>query len=666
MVLAWASLIVGVVAFIFAYIWYRQTASKRAMDKVVQEVGDIKQAVSHPSVPAVPPAMLWNIPLPRNLNFTGRGDLLKVLHDRLHSGRSTTPTNTAAVHGLGGIGKTQLALEYCFRHRQEYKYIWWVRAERTESLVGDLAALGLGLNLPPQPDEQAMVARTVHWLDGHEGWLLVFDNVQTPDDVLPYLPKAGVGHVILTTRHSDWSGTAEEIRVDVLPLDKAIAFLFRRAGRRDKDGAERLARELGCLPLALDQAGTYVRQSGLTFDGYIELYRRQRSELMRRGALDKTRYPETVATTWNISFDRATAECAASAEVLGILAFLAAESVPKSLLEAPDADRVIQADAVSVLQKYSLVTVKDEGLWVHRLVQAAVRDRLSPEQARRMVATALERLAVMFPLDSEDIRTWPECTRLLPHALSVLRFRDDYAIETRQAGELLANVGNYFWARAANREAERMLSQAVTVLEKVLGGEHPDTVAALNNLALLYQSMGRLAEAEPLAKRALATAEKVLGKDHPDVASQLTNLAGLYRATGRLAEAEPLAERALDIRQQKLGPDDPYVAQSLNNLGWLYSATGRLGEAERMYRRALEIRERKLGPGHPDVVQSLNNLAAVYRDTGRSKEAEDLFAQALDIFKRTLGDEHPFTKKTQRNLDTIRGAPGNDPQLVAR
>jgi len=248
---------------------------------------------------ALPP--IWNLPHLRNPNFTGRKDLLARLRQALTYGQPAALTQ--AIHGLGGVGKTQLAVEYAYRHADDYDLVWWVRAEEPAALAADYAALARPLDLPEkdEPDQRLVVQAVRRWLGQHDGWLLVFDNARRPEDLRPYLPPGGAGHVLVTSRDPHWRALASPLTVQVMERAESVAFLLKRTSQTDEAAAAELAEALGDLPLALAQAGAYVSQTGTTFPAYLDLFQTRRTELWEkeRPPLD---YPATVANTWDLAF----------------------------------------------------------------------------------------------------------------------------------------------------------------------------------------------------------------------------------------------------------------------------------------------------------------------------------------------------------------------------
>ena len=627
----------------------------------------------------------WNLPFARNPFFTGREELLQRLHREL----GTTQTAVAlsqpqAISGLGGVGKTQLAIEYAYRYRVEYQAVLWVRAETTEALNASYRELAALLGLPEQgAQEQEVVVQAVkRWLRQNRGWLLILDNADDLSLVQPFVPTGVVGHLIFTTRTQITGRVAKRLEVDSLDVDVGALFLLRRSGLlaadaplnaasdADQAAARALSRDLGGLPLALDQAGAYIEETACSLSNYQQQYQKRRAYLLaRRGAVADD-YPESVATTWSLSFARVEQASPLAAELLRACAFLAPDAIPEELLaevlKTPPASlepgeqqqkpapqstsgEEIQ-EVVAILRAYSLLerNTAEKMVRVHRLVQAVVRDALEESTQHVWMARVVRAVEQLFPPVS--VETWELCERYLPQALAGNEWITHHHIHLPQGASLLHRAGWYLHDRARYAEAEPLYVRALAIYEQELGGEHPDTATTLNNLAGLYRSQGKYAEAEPLYMRALAIREQELGGEHPDTATSLNNLALLYANQGKYAEAEPLYVRALAIYEQELGAEHPSTANSLNNLALLYKNQGKYAEAEPLYVRALTIRERQLGAEHPSTANSLNNLADLYDNQGKYTEAEALLMRALAIREQELGAEHPSTANSLNNL----------------
>ncbi|HEX3530953.1 MAG TPA: tetratricopeptide repeat protein [Thermoanaerobaculia bacterium] len=615
-----------------------------------------------------PPASRHHLPFPSlGPLFQGREAMLARLREalvRTPAGRATAIAGKA-VHGLGGVGKTRLAVEYAWKHAADYTAALFVAAPSPADLRRNLAALcgRSGLDLPEQeaPEEEVREAAVLRWLTGHPGWLLILDNVDSEDAAAAVdglVAHLSGGHVLLTGRLARWSAEIEAIELDVLTEAAAVRFLLartqksRRKTKTDKADAAALAHELGCLPLALEQAGAYIAERRLTLAAYRNEWHAHHDRVLTWFDSRVSHYPASVAVTWQTSFDRLAAP---ARRLLERLAWLAPDPIPESLLDVPVPDPA-EPDpdphaALAQLATWSLVTRAAETptFTVHRLVQDVTRRSLGDDPAIVPLVEALRWVNAAFEGEPQDARTWPVLDPLEPHARAVVTYADDAGIAEPTAG-LMNNLGQLLDAKARLAEAEPLMRRALDIDEKSFGHEHPDVAIDLNNLAQLLQATNRLAEAEPLMERVVAILEKSLGADHPKVATALNNLAQLLQDTNRLAEAEPLMRRALDIDEKSFGSEHPDIARDLNNLARLLHATNRFAEAEPLIRRALDIDEKSFGLLHPDVARDLNNLALLLKATNRLAEAEPLMRRALDIDEKSFGHLHPRVARDLNNL----------------
>lgn len=341
---------------------------------------------------------VWNVPHHRNPNFTGRAELLSDLYDSLHAGNATVLRQ--ALRGLGGVGKTQLALEYAYRHAGDYSVVWWVPSETSPATVYGELTRELGLPEAEASESEVRVQAVKLWLERHEGWLLVFDNATEPDAVKPYLPQGQSGHVIITSRYWDWGDVAEGLGVEVFDREEeAVPFLLRRTSQADRSAAAVLSEALGDLPLALAQAAAYIASAGITLAEYLEVFEARRAELWQDEAAPES-YPEPVATAWSLSMEQMEAEAPAAAELLRLMAFLAPEPVARDWLSEgaehlPEVLRELVTDQLAwnrslrVFRRYGLVEVNEGTLVMHRLVQAVARDRLAAAEQQAWAAAAV-------------------------------------------------------------------------------------------------------------------------------------------------------------------------------------------------------------------------------------------------------------------------------------
>ncbi len=388
-------------------------------DGLVLTVRDVGRATSaHEAVAAgvVGLPEVSNVPPLRNPSFTGRGGELAALAGALRSHRAV------ALTGLDGVGKSQLAVQHAHDAACGYRLVWWVAADRPETLVGDLAALArrLGVREAEGDDQQAVAEAARRQLERQEGWLLVFDNAANPQLVRKWLPQADTGHVLITSRYAAWGATAHPIRLSSLAIDDAARLMQRRSGQDDQQAARALAEQLGGLPLAIEQAAGYIEATGMPLADYLAVFSTRRSELLGKAADPET---PTVAATWELAFEELREQASAAADLLTVAAFLAPDDIPRRLFAGNEhvpqplqklGDPLVFADALAALARYSLATPTGDTFTVHRLVQTVTRDRLPDNESDTWAATAISLLDAAFPYDSDDPSTWAPTTRLLP------------------------------------------------------------------------------------------------------------------------------------------------------------------------------------------------------------------------------------------------------------
>jgi tetratricopeptide (TPR) repeat protein len=615
-------------------------------------------------------SQVWNVEHPRNPFFTGREQVLEDLN------RELTSNGKAALSGMGGVGKTQTAVEYAYRHRTEYGAVLWAKADGEDSLKAGLAALAGKLNLPEkdETDRDKAVAAARRWLEANEGWLLILDNADDLRLVSDLLLRESRGHVLLTTR-AHATGAVGKVEITEMPPEEGALFLLRRSKlitladalgavtEADRVAATEVVREVDGLPLALDQAGAFIEEMSSSPGEYLELYRSEGEKLRReRGALSTDHAPVTI--TFSLAFKQVEEASAAAADMIRACAFLAHDAIPEEIFasgasELGDNLASVSGGGVGLVKiigeagRFSLIrrNAKSGTIDIHRLVQQVVKDEISPDTRRLWAERVVRALNKVFPwVDHKD---WPLCGKLLPHAQEASRLIEKYSFEFDEATRVLNQAGCYCTDRAQYAEAEPLLVQTLVIREKTLGSEDPDLSTSLNNLAVLYRRLGKYVEAEPMYLRALNIDEKAQGLEHPDVARSLNNLAALYTEQGCDEKAEPLYIRALSILEKIHGSEHRDVARSLSNLAALYNSQGKYDEAEPLCIRSLNIFRQVLGEEHPDVAPSFNNLAYLYENRGKYEEARALYVRALSICEKALGPDHPTSSIIQENFNGL-------------
>jgi tetratricopeptide (TPR) repeat protein len=573
---------------------------------------------NHPALPAsIPPQAtlppIWNIPHQRNPVFTGREKILQQIAVTFQQGQITALAQTQAISGLGGIGKTQTAIEYAYQYHQNYEAVLWTLADTRESLVSGYVALAGLLKLPEKDakDQAITVKAVLRWLTTHSRWLLILDNADNLTMAREFLPSAFSGHILLTTRAQAMGRLAHRIEINTMPPDIGALFLLRRASLIAADApledaptsdittAKEICEELGGLPLALDQAGAYIEETQCSLVDYKKIYGIRRADLLKvRGGLVDD-HPESVATTWSLSFEQLEQKNPAAADLLRFCAFLHPDAIPEEIITAGAkhlgpvlqpvaADPLLLNNAIAALGTYSLINrdATEKTLSIHRLVQVVLKDAMDEAIQRKWANRAI--LAVNEVIPEVEFTTWPQCERCLPHALTCVEWIEQGNLTLLEAASLLFDIGQYMYDRGRYNEAEPLYVRALAIREQELGSEHLYTALSLNNLALLYNEQGKYELAEPLYQRALSIREQQLGPQHPHTALILNNLALLYRAQGKFKQAEPLFLRALAIRERVLGLYHSQTRALRSNYASLLRAMGREAEAIELEKRGLD------------------------------------------------------------------------------
>jgi tetratricopeptide (TPR) repeat protein/DNA-binding XRE family transcriptional regulator len=636
---------------------------------------------------------LHNFP-EHNPYFTGRKVILTQLHAQLTAGKSVALIQTQAISGLGGIGKTQVAIEYAYRYREHYHDILWASSDSRETLMTSYLTLARLLRLPEREErEQHKVIEAVkRWLREHKGWLLILDDIEDLSLVQEFVPTPRQGAVILTTRQGETIPLAKALVLEVLPEEEGSLFLLRRSGYLPREStletasadnrkaALAIVQAVVGLPLALDQAGAYIAETKCSLSDYLRLFKqRQTALLQRRGTLSLD-HPLSVTATFSLAFEQVQQKNEAAIELLKLCAYLSPGTIPLELItqgavhlgtvsKEVTTDALQLDQALETLQAYSLVRRDGESgtLSIHRLVQIVLQNKLEEAEQHYWAEHTVLTVNAVFP--HADEVNWPQCERLLPHALIAAQYIETEHISGEEAGRLLHETATYLQGRARDSEAETFYLLALSIFEQALGVEHPQVASLLNGLADLYTYQGKYKQAEPHHQRAIRILEQALGPEHPDLASPLDGLGCLYTKQGKYEQAEPLYQRVLDIRERSLGPEHPLVAQPLYNLAGLDYLWGEYERAGSLLQRALHILEQALGPEHLHVTYPLEGLAEVYSQQGKYTEAEPLLQRALHIREQVLGPEHPqvaYLLNIFANLYREKGRYGEAEPLLQR
>ena len=576
-----------------------------------------------------------------------------------------------AFTGMRGSGKSQLATAVAARcEAEDWPLVAWIPAGSREAVLSGLAELGreLGVDVEDGPSLEVIAQRCLTALASAQesNRLIVFDDVENPDDLKSLIPRgAGLRVLVTTTRLTDWAGAGwVHVPVGVFEREQSISILLDRTGQVDREAADAVAGALGDLPVAVAQAAATARRGRYDLADYLETLRRTTLEAgVRRQAGDE--YPEAVGVALWLAFQSALERIedqshhwAAIARVqLGDLSVLAASGVPARWLEALDGGSDDAHEALSELIEFSVCQLSEDRskVMIHglqgRVIREAWKDEpASWERVEEEAAGLLGAVDVTAIPVSDSGRRRREALDLVEQlrATAGQDYSKSLFFHLRTADAL----AHALWhaAELGDPQAALSLSDAVDLLDETLGPDHPRTLVARNNLAVAYWSVGRLEQAIPLFERTLTDRERILGPEHINTLISRNNLAKAYQDAGKLEQAIPLFERTLADRERILGPDHPDTLTSRNNLAGAYESVGRLKQAIDLYERTLADTERVLGPDHPHTLTSRGNLAYAYESVGRLEQAIDLFERTLADTERVLGPDHPDTLTFRTNL----------------
>ena len=602
-----------------------------------------------------------------NPTFTGRTEVLEDLEERLSAG----PVAVVALRGLGGVGKSQLALEYAHRKRRcgRYRLVGWPRADSPVTIAEDMAALAPLLGLPGEETVGEIADQVVSALRTQIDWLVVFDNAQKPGDLAGMLP-GGRGHVLITSRNRAWSGVATQVDLGEFSRAEAVKFLCKRTGADEPKAAVELADELGDLPLALAQAAAYIDTQSMTIGGYLELYRDPvLARRLRDVGLDSTEYPASVARTWLLSFTRLSAEHPAAVELLRLCAFLDPDDIDLNLLIAG------KENPAKSLPRYSATSwsaLRRQEHWQQRVwspsplkttcgftgwFQAVTRDQLDDDETADWAKRALNLVAAILPSAPAGYRSWPIYAKLAPHIEAIAGHASSYPILAERVS-VLRDLAICLSESGQLRAARTIFERDLAINKAARGPRHPEVAKALSNLGQAQVRLGELRDARATFERALVALKGAYGPDDPAIAKVLGNLGVVHQGLGELRDARATLEHAVAIFQVAYSSDSPDVDRrdltvALLNLGLVQRELRELRDARATLERALAIDEAAYGPDHPMVGSALINLGLVQRDLRELRDARASTERALAIFRTAYGPDDPAVGLALVNLGAV-------------
>ncbi|MFC1855275.1 tetratricopeptide repeat protein [Thermodesulfobacteriota bacterium] len=633
---------------------------KKITDKILEfDIEQIKEIIE---ISTLSFGTLFVNVSPYNQNlFTGRKKILEKLHKNLKPGGKAALTQPQAISGLGGIGKTQIAIRYTHEYRKDYSGgIMWITADTEDNILSGFAKIARELGIPEKADVKATAAEVTHRLHERSRWLLIFDNVDDPAMVKQYMPNPLTGAVLVTSRKEDLSkfDITKPIKVGIMSSTEAEGFLKKRTGREklksDEEAAlKKIAKELGYFPLALEQAGGFIYSKKRSFKEFLSEYKNARSgvALIEGNEYLSSEYGYTVLTTWSMNFKAVKEKSEAAADILNVSAFLAPDKIPfdiftkgASKLDDNISNKINNTftlkDELKHLSDYSLISYQydSDTFDIHRLVQEVIRHKLGDADKNRWAERTVAALSSIYPEPQEFI-VWETCEKLTPHALVCYDLIKEHKIVNETSARLLYRTGWYLDERALYSESEKMYILSKEMLEDMKLDKTSSYADILNNLATLY----KYDKAEPLYKQALKILKKAGPKDAPNYAATLHNLGLIYYEQGNYTEAMQLFKQSLDIKEQTYLNDTSDYAATLNGIANIYRDKGEHDKAEPLYKQALEI-HKKTGQIH-SYAATLHNLALLKYNEKKYEEAQKHIVECLNIMEEIL-PKHPKTAKS--------------------
>ncbi|MFC8349544.1 FxSxx-COOH system tetratricopeptide repeat protein [Streptomyces sp. NPDC057280] len=607
-----------------------------------------------------------NLPA-RNATFTGRDSMLVQLREALASGQRVA---VQALHGRGGVGKTQLALEYAYRFAGEYEFAWWITSEDPALIPDQLAALAARTGIAPAGTAPAeAVELLLAELGGMSRWLLVFDNAEDPAALARFLP-GGPGHVLITSRTPLWTSYAVPVDVDTLSRSESVALLRAQGAVLTDVDADAIAAALGDLPLALTQAAALLVR-GLSAADLKEELAANLVEVMKRNP--PPGYPAGLAAQVHLNRTSLKAEHPGAGAVVDALALLAPEPFPltscagrlpeqaSALLGEAVGSRLAAVDAVEAIARHGLARIQDGTVQLHRLTQDLLTGQMTRSDRDQAGVDAEALLTAAYPGDPREPRWWPAWQVLLPHALAL----DPAQLTTSQGRDVVGQACWYLMDRRQPRPARERLQRLYDACLQQLGPDHDDTLRATHNLARAYYDTRDHERARALYEDTLNRRQRLYGDEDPRTLASAVNLAVELQALGRYEEALALEEKTLAVQRRVLGAEHPATLLTASNLANRLAAVGRVGEAVVLGEETLAAMRRVLGADHPETLRTASNLAIRLGDVGRVGEAVVLGEETLAARRRVLGADHPETLRTASNLTADLAQVGRADQAVA-
>ncbi|WP_312038487.1 FxSxx-COOH system tetratricopeptide repeat protein [Streptomyces galbus] len=608
----------------------------------------------------------------RNTRFTGREPLL---NDAYHLLQGSDPgAGVLTLHGMSGVGKTQLAAEYVYRFGSEYDVVWWVNAEKRVTYRRLLAELApkLGLSTGAEYGERLRAVRdALRRGEPYSRWLLILDGADEPDQIWDLVPT-GPGHVLITSRNPEWGEhNSKLLEVRVYDRDESVAFIRRRAPRLSEAEADQLAEALEDLPLLLDQTAGWLNDSDLSVDDYIALLEGGIDQDVVKVSAD---FPLAFQTAWSILLNKLRETVPESVDLLRLCTFFAPGFIPVRLLkemphdDLPEQlaglldDPLLWNKAINQLRQYSVVRLESheiaadevpsagESLYLHRMVHQIVRKDMPEADRREFIDVVRRALAAAAPGRPPDPRLWDAYAEIVPH----LKYADVLQTKDRKVQTLVLNCLRYMWLTGEYTTGVKLGERALKAWRELLGESHPRIWELTYHYANLLRSSGDYEATEALDRRAAEHLRREHGEENLDYLRAASGLAGDLRELGRYDEALALCQRLYTVHRGLLGEQDSRTLNALNNLGYSLRLLGRYEESLEIDERTLEARRLLLKGRHPWTLFSEVSYAINLRLLGRYVEAESVQSKNVRECRIVMGADNPQTLRAEHNLALCR------------
>ncbi|MFF4114400.1 FxSxx-COOH system tetratricopeptide repeat protein [Streptomyces sp. NPDC001714] len=614
------------------------------------------------------PVVWGNVP-PNNPNFTGREELLEQVHEQLLTG-DTSAVLPHTLHGMGGVGKSQIAIEYVYRHTAEYDVIWWIPSEQPTMILTALTELAhrLGLNVGAEANRAVPAVReALRRGEPYDRWLLVFDNAENVEAVRPYFPTGGTGKILITSRNQEWDRVARTLSVDVFTREESKALLRRRARDLSDADADLLAQELGDLPLAIEQAAAWQAVTGMAVDEYLGLIREKIAELMLE-LVPSPDYPMSVAAAWDVSLRQLEQRNPAALQLLQVCSFFAPEPISRTLFNnsrstiAPEIDEALRhpirlGRAIREINVYALARIehRHDTIQLHRLVQAVLVNRMSPQQQADMRHGAHLLLADANPNSPGSRELWPRYQQLLPHIVVSRAVECD----SPWVRGLIRDVVEFLFIWGDHDGAVSMAREAVDVWTRKFGAEDQQTLEMAKWLAFLLRRIGEYEQAAEMMQRTADTYIRIAGEDDEGTLDALIQLTSGLWLRAELAQALEISRSVFTRSLRAFGDDDPATLRAAHNLGVALRLMGLYQEARERDTETAQQRALALGENHLHTLNTLSALSLDIRETGDYLEAavhqEDVYAR----YVANYGEDNPASIGCARVLSVCRRRAGD-------